>query len=517
MKVMSAQEAVKLINNSDTVTIGGLPGLLCPEKVLEALEQRYIQEKEPRGLTLFCPVRPGGSAERREGLEHFGHEGFLTKLISGSFQVKDSPHLARLVQENKIATYSFPMGTMFHLLREIGAGGFGIVTKVGLNTFVDPRIDGGRINASAEENLVELIKLKNEEYLFYKSMPINVAIIRGTTADEDGNISMEREGNSLGMRVMAMAAHNSGGKVIAQVQRITQRGTIHPRMVEVPGVFVDVVVVDENQKQNSGKYEPGITGEIREPLSSFQPLPFDKNKIVIRRAAMELRKGNVVNLGVGMGANIPLLSIEEGFYQDLTFSVEHGAIGGVPSGEARLFATHFNPEAIIDSSTLFGFYHGGGLNATVLGFAQIDEKGNVNVSNFNGLFRGPGGFIDITHKTKKIVFCGTFTAGGLEVQVQDGRLQILQEGRHKKFLRKVDQITLNGQSALAKGQEVFYVTERAVFRLMEEGITLVEVAPGIDICKDILPNMEFRINVPEKVKTMDSRIFMPEPMKIMLE
>ncbi len=401
---------------------------------------------------MFTPIRAASTGEGELGLEHFGHEGLVSKLITATFQVKDAPNLAQLIFENKVATYSISMGMAFGVLRATASGEPGVLTKVGLHTFVDPRESGGKINAAAAEDLIQLQNFGGEEYLFYPKIPIDIAIIRGTTADEDGNISMEKEPNTLGMLMMAMAAKNSGGKVIAQVERVTQRGTLNPRLVEVPGVFVDAVVVDPNQKQNPGKYEPAVTGEVRQPLQEFKPLPFGVDKIIVRRAAQELGKGYVVNLGVGIPSHLPTLATEEGFGGDLTFSLEHGALGGVPSGETRLFGAHFNPDAIIDSLSIFDFYHGGGLDAALLGFAEIDQEGSVNVSYFGGLLRGPGGLIDITHKTKKIMFCGALTAGGLQVEWRDGELKIVREGRHKKFTKKSDRLPSAGRVPWKRGR-----------------------------------------------------------------
>ncbi|GAB7389089.1 acyl CoA:acetate/3-ketoacid CoA transferase [Bacillaceae bacterium] len=507
-KVTSCADAVQRIPNGATVTIGGLISVLCPEKVLLELEKRYLTTGEPRDLTVITPVRVGWSPQESTGLEHVAHPGMLKRLISGSFNVKESPRLTKMIRENEIEAYGFSMGTIFHWIRAIAAGQPGLVTKVGLHTYVDPRYDGGRLNSRSRDDLVQLIDIQGEEHLFYPATPIHVAIIRGTTADESGNITLEKEPVTLGGLEMAMAAKASGGYVIAQVKRVVANGTLHPRDVAIPGMLVDAVVVDPQQKQSLLPSEdPSWTGEVKVPLRQvFRPLPLDAKKVILRRAAKELRPGDVVNLGVGIPVGLPQLAIEEGFFDDITFSLEHGAIGGVPMGE-EVFGAHINPTSIISSPQVFDFYHCGGLSATLLGFAQIDRFGNVNVSLFNGVFRGSGGFIDITHKTKKILFCGTFTSGGLKVEIKDGRLHIANEGRHKKFIPDVEQITFNAKMGLQKKQEVLYITERAVFRLEKQGLCLVEVAPGVDVEKDILSHIAFEVTLSPDLKEMDADLF----------
>jgi propionate CoA-transferase len=507
-KVTSFEEVVQKIPNDATITIGGLISVLCPEKVLVELEKHYLATGEPRNLTVITPVRVGWSRNESTGLEHVANPGMLKRLISGSFNVKEGPRLTQMIRDSEIEAYGFSMGTIFHWIRSIAAGESGLITKVGLHTYVDPRYDGGRLNSKTTGNVSKIIEINEDEHLFYPSVPIHVAIIRGSTADENGNITLENEPVTLSGLEMAMAAKASGGYVIAQVKGLVANNTLHPRDVAIPGMLVDAVVIDPTQKQSLLESEdPSWTGEVKIPLhQAYKSLPLNSKKVILRRAAKELHQGDVINLGVGIPVGLPQLAIEEGFFEDVTFSLEHGAVGGVPMGE-EVFGAHINPSAIITSPQVFDFYHCGGLSATLLGFAQIDARGNVNVSKFNGVFRGSGGFIDIVHQTKKIMFCGTLTSGGLDIAIQDGQVKILSEGKYKKFIPEVEHLTFNSQMGLNKNQEVLYITERAVFRLDTYGLTLLEYAPGIDVKKDILSNIEFKVNLASDLKEMDADIF----------
>ncbi|MCM3598040.1 hypothetical protein M4D55_19945 [Metabacillus idriensis] len=517
-KVISAEEAVNRIPNEATITIGGLISILCPEKVLSALGERYVKTAEPKNLTVVTPVRVGWDPERSTGLEHVAYKGMLKRLVSGSFNVKESPNLTDMIRNNEIEAYNFSMGTLFQLIRCIAGGHPGLLTTAGLHTYVDPRYDGGRLNNLTKATLNQILELNGEELLFYPSFPIDVAIIRGTTADEDGNITLEEEPATLSGLEMAMAAKASGGYVIAQVKRVTKNNTLHPRSVEIPGIFVDAIVVDEEQTQSLlPGYEPSWTGEIRKPMSQLcNPLSLDVKKVILQRAAEEIEPGMTVNLGVGIPVDLPQLAIEQNFFKDITFSLEHGAIGGVPMG-VEVFGAHINPDAFVTSTQTFDFYQSGGLSATLLGFAQIDGSGNVNVSKFNGIYRGSGGFIDITHKTPKILYCGTLTSGGLKISIADGQLKIEQEGRHKKFVEAIEHMTFNAAQAIKKGQEVLYITERCVFRLEEDGIHLIEHAPGIDVEKDILKNVDFKVTISPDLREMKSNYFMESATKTFME
>ncbi len=517
-KVVSAEEAVKKIPNDATITIGGLISILCPEKVLASLEERFLTTGEPRNLSVLTPVRVGWDQNKSTGLEHVSHKGMLKRLISGSFNVKESPKLTDMIRNNEIEAYNFSMGTLFQLIRSIAGGHPGLLTTAGLHTYVDPRYDGGRLNEATKEDIVKILEIDKKEHLFYPSFPIDVAIIRGTTADENGNITLEEEPATLSGLEMAMAAKANGGYVIAQVKRVTENKTLHPRSVEIPGILVDAVVVDEDQKQSLLKdYHPSWTGEIKQPINQLKKtLQLDAKKVILRRALKEIDAGSIVNLGVGIPVDLPQLALEEDFFNEITFSLEHGAIGGVPMG-VEVFGAHINPEAFVTSPQIFDFYQAGGLSATLLGFAQIDGTGNVNVSKFNGIYRGSGGFVDITHKTPKIIFCGTLTSGGLKVSVENEKISIVNEGRHKKFIQTIEHLTFNASQALKKGQEVLYITERCVFRLEEGGLVLIEHAPGVDVKKDILSNVECEVKISADLKLMDSEIFTQSSNEMLME
>ncbi|HHY47724.1 MAG TPA: acyl CoA:acetate/3-ketoacid CoA transferase [Firmicutes bacterium] len=400
---------------------------------------------------------------------------------------------------------------MHKWIRQIAAGEDGLYTSVGLGTYVDPRIEGGKLNRVSTDDLVEVEKLGGRELLHYKGFKVDTAIIAGTTADCAGNISLEEEPVTLSILAMAMAAKACGGKVIAEVKRLTANGSIHPRQVAVPGALVDAVVINPDRQQSKLGFNPYWTGEVMLPWEEFVrngtlPLPLDERKVILRRAAQEINPGYVINLGVGMPVDLRWIAMEENWFDKVTFTTEHGCFGGVPSG-VEVFGTHINPGCIMDSPSIFDMYHGGGLDISLLGFAEVDLMGNVNVSKFGGVLRGSGGLIDIVHNTPKIVFCGTMTSGGLRTSIENGRLTVVSEGRHQKFVQQVEQITFSARNALAKSQKVLYVTERAVFELTEEGPVLTEVAPGIDIAKHVIPHVAFPLKIREPLKTMEERLF----------
>jgi propionate CoA-transferase len=413
-----------------------------------------------------------------------------------------------MLRNNKFEAHILPMGTLFQMIRDIASGKTHTITNIGLCTFVDPLVEGGMMNEVTTKSLTERIEIKGQPFLLYELFPIDVAIIRGTTADEFGNISMEDEPVSLGIKAMAMAAKNSGGKVIVQVRRMTRGGAIHPRNVEVPGIMVDAIVVDPYQGVSGGEIlNPALSGQIRMPEGEIKPVPPSLKKIIVNRAIEEIKGENlVVNLGVGIPVDIPPVLIEKGNDKRVVFFPEHGSIGGIPANRS-VFGTNINPEAIIDSTHVFDFFRGGGLDMTFLGFGQIDAAGNVNVSKFNGIIPGCGGFIDITYKTPKIVFCGTFSAGDPDIRFENGQLTIVREGKYSKFVNEVEQITLNGKEAWRKGQEVYYITERAVFSLQEDGLMLEEVAPGIDVQSQVLNLIPFQVKVKQPLGLMKAEYF----------
>ena len=509
-KIIEAGDAVAVIHDGDVVASAGYGGNGTPDQLFVALEKRFLETGSPRDLTL---VFAGGQGDMKErGLNRLGHAGLLKRVIGGHFGL--IPRIEKLAVENKIEAYNLPEGILTHLYRDIGAGKPGTLSPVGLGTYIDPRYGGGRMNAVTTEEIVRLFELDGQEFLFFKAFPIKVALIRGTTADPDGNITAEREALTLENLALAIAARNSGGIVLAQVERVAAEGSLDARRVQVPGVLVDCVVLaePEHHMQTYGtQFNPAFAGELRVPQRKVQPPELSERKVIARRAALELSPNCVINVGVGsVPDQVPLVAGEERVQDLITLTVDPGVMGGVPMSGLD-FGAAVNYQAVIDHCSAFDFIDGGGLDAAFLGFGECDARGNVNASRFGARIPGCGGFIDISQNAKKIVYVGTFTSGGLEVAIEDGRLRIAKEGRFAKFVETIGQVTFSAAYAQRRRLEVLYVTERCVFRLGSEGLTLTEVAPGIDVERDILARMPFRPAI-DGPHTMDAAIFKPPQM-----
>lgn len=504
-KILTAAEAVAQIQDGDTVASSGFVGSAIPEGLIKALEERFLTTGSPKNITYFY----AGSQGNRDGRggDHLAHPGLTKRVIAGHYNT--APALGKCIMDNQIEGYNFPQGTLSQLFRDIAAHKPGTITHVGLGTYVDPRLGGGKLNEITTEDLVEVVDILGEEKLIYKAFPINVAFIRGSWADEAGNVTMHREIAEGEVTAIAQATRNSGGKVFVQVERIVKAGTLDPRLVKIPRIYVDAIVVaDEKDHEQSYDcaYDPSLTGEVRIPVYSLAPPPLSAKKVIGRRAAMELKENSVVNLGIGVPEFIGAVANEEGIGDYMTLTVEAGPIGGIPAGAAQ-FGAAINAECILPHHVQFDFYDGGGIDLAFLGLAQVDENGNINVSKFGPRLSGCGGFINITQNAKNVFFCGTFTAGGLKVKVEGGQLTILEEGRQKKFVKQVEHVTFSGEYAVKTGQNVKYITERAVFELREDGLYLTEIAPGIDLQTQILDLMDVRPKMDGEPKLMDERIF----------
>jgi propionate CoA-transferase len=515
-KIASAEEAARLVRDGDTVATGGFVGIGFAEEIAVALEALYLSKDEeieatgkPRNLTLIYAAGQGDGKER--GLNHFGHEGLVRRVIGGHWGLV--PKLQRLAIANRIEAYNFPQGVISHLFRDTAAKRPGHLTRVGLGTFVDPRHGGGKINECTKDDLVSLLEINGEEFLFYRTLPIDVGIVRGTTADPDGNITMEKEALTLEVLAIAMAARNSGGLVIAQVERIADRGSLNPRQVKIPGVFVDCVVLakpEHHWQTFAVEYDPTFSGEIRARTGTIPPMELTERKIIARRAALELKANSVVNLGIGMPEGLANVANEEKIVDLMTMTAEPGVIGGYrPADSISAQRSTHRPSSISPTSSISMM---GRARRAFLGLAQADRQGNLNVSKFGPRLAGAGGFINISQNAKKVVFVGTFTAGGLQIAIEDGRLRIINDGGVHKFVRDVEHRTFSGDYAVKRHQPVFYVTERCVFELTPEGLALVEVAPGIDIEREILARMDFKPIIRRDPALMDQRIFLPASM-----
>jgi propionate CoA-transferase len=512
-KVIDVRDAVGLVRDGATLLIGGSgAGHAVPQRFIDELAAVFTAEGRPRDLTTVRVVGIGDFADR--GFSQLGLPGLMRRTIGSN--IGNEPRLGALVEANEIEAYSFPQGVLSQLTREIAAGRPGLVTQVGLGTYVDPRQTGGRQNAVTTEDLVEVVTLRGREWLFFHAFPIDVAVIRGTTADEDGNLTMEGEAVQGEMLAMAMAARNSGGIVIAQVRGLARRGSLPQRDVKVPGALVDHVFVDPGQWQTYATQDsPYYAGRLRKPVMPETPLPLDVRKIIARRSLLEFPLGAICNLGFGISQLIGRVAWEEGITDQLVLTVEQGIFGGVPVA-GNEGGAGFDFQAMIDQPYMFDFYDGGGLDIASLSFAEVDADGNVNVHAFEGRVRGPGGFPNISTLTPRINFVGTLTAQGLRLEIDDG-VRIVHEGSLSKFVPRVREISFNGRLARERGQEVRYITDRAVFALAEDGLVLTELAPGIDLERDVLGRMGFRPRVADDLRTMDRRLYRQGPMGIKAE
>jgi len=503
-KIISAMEAAQLIGDESTVGVAGMGLSGWPEEIAQAIATNYRETGHPKSLTMRQGSAMGDWRER--GMTVLGLEGLISRWSAA--HIGSAFAMNELVRQEKMQCHCLPQGVIVHLWREIAAGRPGLLTKVGLGTFVDPRFGGGKMNTGTTDELVELVNFAGEEYLFYKSFPLNVALLRGSIADERGNISFANESVINEGLAVAKAAHNSGGIVIVQVEHLAQSGSLNPKEVSIPGILVDYIVVATKQEacwQTEGVYyEPSFSGQLKKPLSSISPLPFSERKVIARRCAMELRRGNVVNLGVGLSADVANIVTEEGLVESITLTAESGAVGGIPAPLPN-FGSSYNPEAIMEHGTMFDLIDGGGLDITILGMGEADSCGNVNVSKFGPRLTGPGGFINITRATPYIVFCGPFMNKAKYV-IEDGALKIVVPGSSNKFVQDVEQITFSGQY-VRSDQQVLYVTERCVLRLIDGKMTVVEIAPGMDLQKDILDCMDFLPAVADNLQIMDNALF----------
>ncbi len=501
---LSAADAVALIRDNDTVAlVGGGGGLMEADALFAAVELRFLATATPRDLSLLHSL---GIGDRKStGVNCFAYEGLVRKVIGGHWVW--SPRMQELARSNKIEAHVLPGGVVMQLYREIGAGRPGLISRVGLGTFVDPRLEGGRMNAAAKDDHVEVITLKGEEYLLYRSFPIDVALLRGTYADDHGNISLSEEAARLDIQAAALAAHNSGGKVIVQVRERVADGRLPAHSVSIPGAWVDAVVVHPEQMMTyETRFDPAMAGMSRAPVASIAPEPLNARQVIARRAARELAPGAVVNFGFGIPDAVAALVVDDVRAGRVLQTIEHGIYGGeLLTG--NLFGFSRNATAMIDAPTQFDYYAGGGLDIAFLGFGEFDEAGNVNASKLGGVAVGPGGFIDIAQNARKVVFCGTFDAKGTKLEIGGGTLHVVAAGQIGKLVRAVDQITFSGAEALKRGQDVWYVTERAVFRLTKNGVTLVEIAPGVDVSRDVTARMAFAPSIAEFVGVMPAACF----------
>lgn len=513
---LTADKFAEKLTDEATVGICSFTAVSMAEDLLVATEERFLKEGHPRDIKVFHASGVGDYKQHGMGLNHLAHKG-LIKTVYGAHTFP-SPDLAAMINAGEIASYIVPQGVCVHMNRAIAGGQPGVITHIGLETYADPRQDGCKANGACKDEIVELIKLDGKEYLFYKAFPIDFCMLKGSLADEDGNISFQEEPLMLEQLEMAAATRASGGKVAVQVREKVPAGSLDPQKIKIPSVLVDYVIIGRPeytfQTHLFDEYHPELTGEKKVELSEVAKIPLDLQKICGRRALFELEPGMIVNIGGGVPETVAPSAAEEGITDNIKLSVESGVFGGVPVPGG--IGLSYNPEVVLKHPDMFDLYDGGFLDITFLGFAEIDYKGNVNATKFSGRVTGPGGFVNIVAKTKQIVFLGTFRAGNLDIEIVDGELDIKRDGKFTKFVNQVEQISFNGQRAMRQGQKVTYITERAVFRLTENGVMLTEIAPGIDLQRDVLDKMAFKPIISKELKCMDERIFKPQKMGFVL-
>ena len=521
-KIKSVSDAVKLIPDNAIVAVNSSSGLCCPDFILKALGERFDAEQHPKNLTTIHPIA-AGDMFGSPGIEHIAKSGMLNKIIGGSYisgpTKAEPPKIWQMITSNQLAAYNVPSGIIFDMLREGAAKRPGVFTKVGLETFVDPRFEGCAMNSRAsEEPIVRVESFEEEEWLFFRSLIPNVSIIRGSISDERGNISFEQEGAYLGAMEMALAARNNGGLVIAQVRRVAKNGSLRPHDVHVPGILVDVVVEAPDMLQTTAtEYDPAVSGELIRPLDSFKLQEFSVSKVIARRVAQELKRGWAVNIGFGISANVPRILLEEGCHGEVTWVIEQGAIGGIPLLDFK-FGCSANAEAFIASPHQFSYFQAAGFDASLLSFLEVGRNGSVNVSRLSAVphrTAGAGGFVDITSRARKIVFSGNFNAGA-RMRIENNKLIIDQEGKIPKFVEQVDQVSFSGPKAKRQEQDVTYVTERCVIKLIDGCLTIVEIAPGVDLQKDILDQAATEIKISSELRVMEEALFCEAPFNLEL-
>ncbi len=522
-KISTGEQAAELIGDGFVVAVNSSSGLCCPDAVLEALGERFRRAGAPRNLTMVHPIAAGDMFGSK-GVDHLAQPGLIDTIIGGSYpsgpSSSEPPLIWQLLGRNEVAAYNVPSGIVFDILREAAGKRPGVMTKVGLDTFVDPDLDGCAMNERAREKaIVRKIEFEGEEWLYFPAIKPDVAIIRASTADERGNLTFEHEGAYLGAMELALAAHNCGGKVIAQVKRIAKSGSLRPHDVRVPGILVDCIVEAPEQLQTtSTAYDPAISGELFRPLESFSTPEFNPAKVIARRVALEMEPGWAVNIGFGISANVPRIFLEEGRHGDVTWVIEQGAVGGIPLLDFK-FGCSSNAEAFVTSPDQFSYFQAAGFDASLLSFLQIDRNGSVNVSRLSArphVTAGAGGFVDITARARKIVFSGYFNAGA-RLAVEDGRLAIEKEGKVAKIVEQVEQVSFSGRRAVLQGQDVTYVTERCVIKLTDDGLLVTEIAPGVDIERDIQAQAGIPLKIASDVKQMAGNLFRPEPVGLMTD